>query len=288
MTTIPLLSVNLQKDSKDGPWLFRPFFFISGLTQGMYSSFSFGVRNTTDLYLNLIDIKKNNRLLNEELEGLKAQLGELNELQLENERLNKLLDFRQKSKMDLLAAKITGRDLFPDYDTVTIDRGQSHGVEKGMASITTAGGVGYVIQVEPYSSQLLLITDRYATVDSIVQRSRARGILHGYTKDTTLLKYLKRTDDVKVGDLVVTSGLDNIFPKGFPIGVVTDVEKDDYGFEQTVKVQPSVNSNNLEEVFVVLNAQNEDLESPLSVDGEIEGDTEAKTVPEESNTTETE
>ena len=288
MVAVPLLTVNLQKDSQDGPWIFRPFQFMSGLTQGMYSSFSFGVRNTTDLYLNLIDIKKNNRMLSEELAGLKTQLGKLNELQLENERLNKLLEFRQKTKMDLLAAKIIGRDLFADYDTVVVNRGSSHGVKKGMATITTAGSVGYVIEVEPFSSKLLLITDRNAVVDSVVQRSRARGILHGFTKDACLLKYLKRTDDVAVGDLIVTSGLDNIFPKGFPIGVVTEVEKDDYGFEQTVKVQPVVNSNNLEEVFVVLNTQNEDFETIASEEAPTEAaavETEAEaTQPAEENT----
>lgn len=261
LLSIPLFSVNLQKDSKDGPWIFRPFLFLAGASQAMYSSFSFGVRNTTDLYLNLIDIKENNRTLTDELAALKTELGEMTELRLENERLNEILKFKQKTKMDLLAAKIIGRDVFEDYDTVMINRGSRQGVEKGMATITVAGVVGYVIQAEPFTSQILLLTDRYAVLDGIVQRSRARGIVSGYSRESCILKYLKRNDDVQVGDLIVTSGLDNIFPKGFPVGTVSEVVRDEYSFEQNVKIKPIVTSSNLEEVFVILNARQEDFEA---------------------------
>lgn len=261
LLAIPVLSINLQKDSPEGPWIFRPFRFAAGISQAMYSSFSFGVRGTTDLYLNLVNIKTDNRVLTEKLANVQAELGEMTELRLENERLNKLLDFKQKTKMDLMAAKIIGRDLFEDYESVMINRGSRHGVQKGMATITVNGVVGYVISTETLTSQILLLTDRYAVVDSIVQRSRARAILTGVSKDECTLKYMKRTDDVKVGDLVVTSGLDNVFPKGFPVGTVTEVSNDDYNFEQIVKVKPTITASMLEEVFVVLNAKQEDFET---------------------------
>jgi rod shape-determining protein MreC len=211
--------------------------------------------------LNLIDIKTQNRALSTEIGQLKAQLSQMTELSLENERLNKLLDFRQRNKMDLLAAKIIGRDLFPDYQTVTINRGEKHGVKKNMATITISGVVGYTIHVEPFTSKILLLTDRYAVLDAIVQRSRARGIVQGRHKETCSLDYLKRNDDVQNGDMVVTSGLDNIFPKGFPVGTVTKIEKDEYGLGQKIELQPVVNASNLEEVFVVLNAHNQDFEN---------------------------
>lgn len=262
LAALPVLSVNLQRDSQDGPWIFRPFYITSAFTQSMYGHFSTGVRNTTDLYLNLIDIKKNNRELLEELNALKAQLGDLAELRLENERLNELLDFKRKTKMDLIAAKITGRDLFPDSDTLTINRGLDHGVTKGMAVITPAGAVGYIVQAENDTSQVLLLTHRYAVIDAIVQSSRARGIVHGYTSELCELRYLNRNDQVDKGDLIVTSGLDNIFPKGLPVGIVTDVQKDDFKFEQEVFLSPVVAASKLEEVFVVLNANRVDLSPP--------------------------
>lgn len=264
LLAIPVFSINMQKSSKDEPWIFRPFFFMSGVTQNSFSSLTSGVRSTTDLYLNLIDIKTHNRELTQEIGQLKAQLGAMTELGLENERLNKLIDFRQRSKMELVAARIIARDIFPeDYDTVTVNRGSKQGIKKGMAAITVNGVVGYTIQVEPYTSQILLLTDRYSVIDAIVQRSRARGIIQGHQKDTCALAYLKRSDDVKEGDMVVTSGLDNIFPKGFPIGTVIDIQKDEYGLGQSVEIQPVVNPSNIEELFVVINSHQEDFEQDL-------------------------
>lgn len=262
MVAIPLISVNLQKDQNQTPWIIKPFAFVGDIVQQAYSGFSAGVRGTTSLYLDLIDIRKENRLLTKENAEFRAKLGALTELHLENERLNKLLVFKQKTNMELLAAKVIGNDLLPDHSTITINRGTHHGIKKNMAAITVGGVVGYVLQPELYTSRLLLLTDRYAAIDAIVQRSRARGIIEGKTKDSCQLRYLQRGDDVKVGDLIVTSGLDNIFPKGFPIGTVIAVDKSEYGMSQDVDVSPSINPFTLEEIFVVLNANNEDFTPP--------------------------
>src|SRR5690606_38613698 len=94
-------------------------------------------------------------------------------------------------------------------------------------------------------------------------------ILSGVSRDECKLKYLKRTDDVKVGDLIITSGLDNVFPKGFPVGTVTEVHSDEYDYEQVVKVKPVITASMLEEVFVVLNARQDDFET-LAGPGETE------------------
>jgi len=239
------------------PFFETPFIFLSGVVENAYSSFSSGVRGTTSLYLNLIGIKKTNRrLLNENAE-LRAKLGELTELRLENGRLNKLLGFAHKSAMNLLAAKVIGKDLLPDHNTITINRGTFHGIKEYMATITTGGVVGYVIQPQMFTSQILLLTDRYASIDAIVQRSRARGILEGKSQKKCQLSFLQREDDVKTGDLIVTSGLDEIFPKGFPVGVVTNVSKNTYDISQEVEVDPVVNPFSIEEVFVILKTNQE-------------------------------
>lgn len=266
MVAIPLISVNVQRDLSHTPWFVRPFGVLSDLVQKAYSGFSSGVRGTTSLYLDLIDIRKENRLLLKENSEFRAKLGALTELRLENERLNTLLNFKQKTNMELLAAKVIGNDLMPDHSTITINRGTHHGVKKNMAAITVGGVVGYVLQPELYTSRLMLLTDRYAAIDAIVQRSRARGIIEGKTKDSCYLRYLQRSDDVIVGDLVVTSGLDNIFPKGFPIGTVTSVDKTEYGMSQEVDVKPAINPFTLEELFIVLNAHNEDFSPPAEGD----------------------
>lgn len=255
---IPLISINMQKNETEDPWFTRPFSFVGGVLQQVYSGFTSGVRGTTTLYLDLIDIKKQNRVLIRENAELRAQLGALTELKLENERLNKLLGFKQQTNMELLAAKVIGKDLMPEHASITINRGTRHGVKKNMAGITIGGVVGYVIMTEPLTSQILLLTDSYATIDAIVQRSRARGILEGQSKSCRL-NHLQRDDDVKVGDLIVTSGLMNVFPKGFPIGTVTNVERNRYGMSQTVDVKPAINPFTLEELFIILDAKGEDL-----------------------------
>lgn len=258
VVVVPLMAINMQRNSEEELWFTKPFSFIGGVIQGAYSSFSSGVRGTTGMYLDLINVKTENRELKVEIAELRAQLGAMTELKVENERLNKLLGFRQSSNMDLLAAKVVGKDLLIDHQTLTVNRGTHHGVKKNMAALTVGGVVGYVFRSDLYTSQILLITDRYAAIDALVQRSRARGIVEGSSRDLTTLKYVKRGDDVQVGDLVVTSGLYNVFPKGFPIGIVKQVNKSQYGMTQELDLTPAVDPLNLEELFIVLNANQAD------------------------------
>ena len=262
LVVVPLLAVNMQRKSEEELWFTKPFTWVGGLAQKAYAGFSSGVRGSTAEYIDLLHIKTNNRKLQAELMELKAQLGALTELKIENERLNKLLGFKQASKMELLAARVVGIDLLPDHRSITIDRGSIHGVRKNMAAITVGGVVGYTFRVENQTSQILLLTDRYAVIDSVIQRSRARGLVEGERDGVCQMKYIKRNDDVKVGDLVVTSGLFNVFPKGFPIGVVSSVSKSDYGMTQYVEIEPTIEPMNLEEVFVILNAHNENFMPP--------------------------
>jgi rod shape-determining protein MreC len=269
---IPLLSINMERNPEESHWAFKPFAFALGSLQSVYSDFSSGVRGTTSLYLDLIGIKNENRRLLKENAALRAQLGTLTELEKENQRLNDLLGFQQKSPMELLATKVIGKDLLPNHHTLTINRGTQHGIAKHMAALTVGGVVGYVYKTSLLSSQVLLLTDPYSAIDSIVQRSRARGIVEGNQKDRCKLRYLKRDDDVQVGDLVVTSGLNNIFPKGFPIAKVKNVIKSQYGLSQDVELDPVINPQTLEEIFVVIksNAADYSPQQETQIESEIE------------------
>lgn len=245
---------------KPSDWYGEPMALLASKTQGLYSWFSDEVRGTTSLYLNLIDIKKDNLSLKNQNSELRAQLSALKELKLENERLNRLFSFKQKTKMDLLAAKIIGRDLSADHATIMIDRGGRDGVKPMQAVMTVEGAVGYVFRVDPTTSRVMLITDRYSTVDGIVQRSRARGLVEGKTQESCLLKYVNKSADVVTGDMIVTSGLDGIFPKGLPIATVEFVNKKPYTVTLDVELKPVVNPNKVEELFVVRNPLQVDLE----------------------------
>jgi len=261
---LPLMAINMQRKSDTELFFTKPFTFVGGVIQRAYASFSSGVRGTTATYIDLIGVKTENRTLKMEIAELRAQLGSMTELKVENERLNKLLGFRQASNMDLLAARVVGKDLLIDHQSLLVNRGTSHGVKKNMAALTVGGVVGYVYRADAYTSQILLLTDRYAVIDGLVQRSRARGIVEGGSRDSCVLKHVKRGDDVQIGDLVVTSGMYNLFPKGFPIGTVKDVRKSQYGMTQEVELAPTIDPLNLEELFIVLNANQADYSQPES------------------------
>jgi len=172
------------------------------------------------------------------------------ELELENERLRKLLDFRESLNGDLLTARIIGRDATGLSRTLVIGRGESDGVAKGAAVLAPEGVVGEVFLVSRHAARVLLISDHNSGVDALVQRTRARGIVQGTVDAGCGLKYVKRTEDVQVGDAVVTSGLDGIFPKGLPIGQVVGVDKRGQGLFQYAEIAPRVDFSQLEEVLV--------------------------------------
>jgi rod shape-determining protein MreC len=251
---LPLISLNIERrDAGNAKWYQQPILLIVNPLQEFFTDFSLGVSHTTSFYTNLLNVKRDNRVLKENITTLKQQIAQENELRLEYERLRRLLDFQQISPSKLAASQVIGVDLWSnsEYNSLKINKGSNEGLKKGMAVITHEGVVGYLYTVFPHFSTVLVLTDRNAVIDSLVQRTRARGIVEGLGRDLCHIKYLQRTDDVQVGDLVVT-GFDGIFPKGMPIGTVTRVYKKTFGVTQTVEMRPVVDVSRLEEVFVVL------------------------------------
>lgn len=278
---LPLISINMQQRPQESNWLVKPFAMLgSGVSQTFYG-FSHGVKETTAMYVNLINIKKNSEQLESANNELQARLEKMNELTYENDRLRALLSFKEQTKMNLVAAQVVGRDLVIDHNTVTINKGTTDGLSAGQAVITTGGVLGYIFKPEPYTSHVMLITDRYAVVDGIVQRTRAHGIVEGKSQNGCTLKYVEKTEDVKEGDLVVTGGLDNIFPKGFPVAIVESVERKTFSVSLKVDLRPVVDPYKVEEVFIVTQAANEDFgnrfapvsEEPTAEDSSTAGNT---------------
>lgn len=257
--SIPFFLINMEAKPKNDD-SFSPLVEIGSGVQNAYSQISQGVQGTVQLYFNLVNTRIENRMLSQKNLKLKAELSSLAELKLENERLNQLLAFKQKTKMSLLPSKVIGTDLVPDHYTLTINRGSDHSVEKNMAVISTGGVIGYITEVFESSSRVLLLVDRYAVIDAIVQRTRTRGLVEGLGSNSCRFSYIASTDeDIVEGDLLVTSGLNNIFPKGFPIGIISKVEKNRVELKQYFEMKPVTNLYNLEEIFVILKTNNEDL-----------------------------
>ncbi len=263
LVILPLISMNTQQSPTLGGWYDKPFSFMAGLVESIFFSFSDGVRGTTKMYLDLVDIKKENQSLRAQNKELQTRLLQSDELAKENQRFNALLDFKQKNKMELVAARIMSRDLFSDHATVRIDKGTNQGLKAGMAVITTEGVVGHIFRPETFTSHVLLITDRYSVVDGLINRSRARGIVEGKSPGGLALHYVEKSEDVLKGDVIVTSGLDNIFPKGFPVAVVESVENKAFAVSLKVELRPVVDPDKVEEVFVITDAKEQDLNPPV-------------------------
>ena len=247
---LPLLSLNLQH--KTLAWYSRPFILVASHIQSVYSGFTQSLQDIVSLYFDLVDVKKENIQLKKEVFKIEALRIKLTEVQIENERLEQLLNFKNKIEQKSLTARVIAHDLlFGTHSTIRVNRGRQDGVEINQSAITPLGAVGVVFHVEKFFSDILVLTDNLSTIDAIVQRSRVRGVIVG-KRGSCSMQYLKRTDDVQKGDLIITTGLDNIFPKGIPIGHVTKVQKGSYGVTQRVEVQPLINPHYLEEVLIML------------------------------------
>jgi len=190
------------------------------------------------------------RFLRKELRERKREVARLAEVELENERLRKLLAFRPEVETDVVTARVVGADALGLSRSLAIDRGTLDGVRKGAAVLAPEGVVGQVLLAARHAARVLLITDHNSGVDGIVQRTRARGIVEGALGGGCGLKFVKRTERLEVGDLVVTSGMDGIFPKGLPIGHIVAIDKRGQSLFQYATVEPTVDFGRLEEVLV--------------------------------------
>jgi rod shape-determining protein MreC len=174
------------------------------------------------------------------------------ESQSASERLQKLLEMKSQLPHRLLPAQVAAQDPSDWSKTIIINRGNRDGVSKGMAVIAPEGIVGHVVKDFDWSAQVLLLIDQSSAIDALVQRTRFRGIVEGETGETCHFKYVVRKADVKIGDTLISSGLDRIYPKGLRVGTVSEVSRPVSGLFQEVKVRPFVDFSRLEEVLVIL------------------------------------
>ncbi len=208
-------------------------------------------------YIFLVNTKKENSILKEEVKKLNSTLVTAAESMIENERLTKLLNLRKTIKEPTVSAMVIGEDVTPWFRTLTIDRGSTDGIKDGMPVLAADGVVGQTVKVTSNSSRVLLLTDHASGIAAMIQRSRARGVVKGRGDNLCSLEFAMRGEDLQVGDSVITSGIGGIFAKGLPIGEITMVKKGEYGIFQTVTIRPTVNISHLEEVLVVLHTMHD-------------------------------
>ena len=220
--------------------------------RGMSSVIS-GVREVWSAYVGLRQVRAENEILKKELADTQIALQQQRALADRTRSLERLLEFRDRTNLKMTAAEIVAAAAAHDFRTVTVDKGTRQGLKPDMAVIAPGGIVGRVVVPSANAAMVQLLIDRNAAAGAIVERreSRAQGVVVGTGEDRLRMEYVSETADIEVGDVVVSSGIDGIYPKGFIIGRVEVVEKIGPAYK-TILVRPAVDFTSLEEVLVVL------------------------------------
>jgi rod shape-determining protein MreC len=249
-----VLLVSAQVQSKSGVRVLElvTFEMFSRVERGT----SAVVRGAKDVWFNyaaLRGARGENERLRQQVGALQVQLQEQRSLAARSEKLQSLLDLKASATVPTLAANVIAGNPNPGVRTITIDRGTADGVVADMGVIAPAGLVGRVIgPVARHAARVQLIVDRNAAAGALTERSRSGGMVLGSDDDPPLkMDLVPNLSDVKAGDLVVSSGVDGIYPKGFMIGTIDKVEHHG-GLYLSITVRPAVDFGSLEEVLVVM------------------------------------
>lgn len=210
-------------------------------------------------YVDLREVREENARLREALATANGRLSSRTEAELENERLHELLAFSKAVRGRAVAAPVIG--VSPTHRrVVTIATTPGDGIGPGMAAVTAEGVVGKVIATYGRTAEVQLLVDGASAVAARVQRSRARVTVRGSGEEASLqLANALRTDDIESGDILVTSGTDRVFPKGLVIGRIGRVQRETYGMYLEGEIRPAVDVSGLEEVLVIVSADDDDL-----------------------------
>jgi len=247
-----ILLVSAQVNSKSGVPVIESVTFgiFSEVQRGLSGGF-LGLRSVWTGYIGLRHVKAENDALKRDLAAAQVVVQEQRALVDRTRGLENLLGLRQQLKLNTVAAEIIGAAAAPDFRTLTIDKGTRDGVRADMSVIAPAGVVGRLVVPSLRSAKVQLLIDRNAAAGAIIERTRAQGVVVGGGDDRLRMEYVSEVFDIVVGDVVVTSGIDGIYPKGFVIGQVESIERAGGAYKR-ITIKPAVDFRSLEEVLVVL------------------------------------
>jgi rod shape-determining protein MreC len=226
--------------------------FIFTFTYGPFYAFSDYVRE-------LEGVREENRKLHQKVMQLSLRNLWLNEEHLENRRLRELLGFRSELEHRVVPADVVASDPEGRHFSVLINKGRPDGVKRNMPAVNMHGLVGKIVDVSAHTSVVQLMIDPSFRASALDQRSRVYGIVKPQAGFTLRLDNVPVQEDVRVGDLVITSGLGGVFPSGLKIGVVAEVQSEErfseedhtFGIFKRIQLTPSVDFSSLEELFVL-------------------------------------
>jgi rod shape-determining protein MreC len=267
LVVLHLVAISRQVDARGGTSvLARAIFATLSPVQRAAHALVGAVTGTWSAYAGLRGVRAENVRLQEKVRYLELHLQERQQQAREAEQLRSLFELRPILPVETLVAEVVARDGVPWYRTLTIDKGEAHGVRLNAPVISATGVVGRVVAVGPSAAKVQLLLDRDSGAGVRLERSRVTGVVTGQlgpgeTQSFEMaLKYVPLTADVEVGDVVITSGLDQIYPRGLMVGRVSSVSRGS-GLFKEITVSPSAGFQALEQVMVVRH-QPPDSETP--------------------------
>ena len=247
-----IILISAQVNSRRGvPILESVTFGLFAEVQRAISTGVSGVRDGWSGYIGLRHVKAENESLKRQLADAQIELQQQRALADRSRGFQRLLELRDQSKLSTVAAEIIGGGATPAFRTISIDKGSRDGVKRDMAVIAPEGVIGRVVVPSARAAKVQLLVDRNAAAGVIVERSRAQGLVIGGGDERLQMEYVSESADIVVGDVVMSSGIDGIYPKGFLVGHVETVEKNGPAYKRII-VKPAVDFRTLEEVLVVL------------------------------------
>ena len=254
VTVLHLILISAQVQTRRGvPMLEEAIFGTMAEVQRVATGGIGEARGFWQNYVNLRQIGRENESLKQRVSQLEVALQQQRALAEQTRVLQQMLDLKTETPFATTPAMVIASGASPEFRTMTLDKGSSQGLATDMAVLAPAGVVGRVVLPTPRAAKVQLIIDRNAAAAGLVERSRAQGVVVGTGGDRMRLEYVPGTADLKVGDRVVTSGMDGIYPKGFVIGQIESIERSAGEFSN-VLIRPAVNLQALEAVLVVTSA----------------------------------
>ncbi|MBI2909764.1 MAG: rod shape-determining protein MreC [Chloroflexi bacterium] len=206
-------------------------------------------------YLNRISgLEAEKQRLEGEVAQLTSDVARLKETESENRRLRELVSYQSAHpEWNFLGAEIISRDPNNLVQSATLDKGSQSGVAEGMTVLAGGTLVGRISRVLETTSRVLFVSDASSSVNAMVQRSRALGVIKGRLGNRLLMDYLPQTDDIQMNDLIITSGLGGGFPKGLPLGRAVAIRGRDVEPFLQLEIEPLLDFRKLETVIIILN-----------------------------------
>ncbi len=209
-----------------------------------------GIEQVWDQYFDLRSVRRENETLRQRVVELEQRVQRSTEMDLANQRLRRLLDLRAETEVPMVGARVVGRSPGPWVARLVLDKGTQNGMRKDLAVLVPAGAVGRIVFTTAHTARVLLASDPSSSIDAVVQRTRERGVVVGTGNGWARLKYIPQGADMRVGDVLVASGLEGIFPKGYPLGSIFRIGTKGGEMFEDVEVRLNVEFAKLEEVLV--------------------------------------